>query len=156
MGLTAGSCGGWIDLLLMRLTDVFLALPALPVLLILAAVDLEKPLSALQDTLGRSEWDLPGLAHASWLHAVRLVLVMALFSWMGTARLVRAQVLSIKEREFVLAARATGVGDGQIFIRHLLPHAMPSLIVMPLLTIMLSPNSTPFDSIILNSAKLVC
>ena len=97
--------GGRVDALLMRLTDVFLALPALPVLLILAAVDLEKPLAGLQSFLGRPDWDLPALAQTPATHAVRLVLVVALFGWMSTARLVRAQVAGLRECDFVLAAK---------------------------------------------------
>jgi ABC-type dipeptide/oligopeptide/nickel transport system permease subunit len=129
VGLVAGMRGGWADSFLMRLTDVFLAIPALPVLLILGAVDLEKPLAALQAGLGRPQWDLPGLANAPWLSAGRLVFAVALFGWMGTARLVQAQVHSLKERAFVLAARAAGVREVRIALRHLLPHCMGPILV---------------------------
>jgi peptide/nickel transport system permease protein len=120
VGLIAGTWGGWADGLLMRITDVFLALPVLPVLLILVAVDLEKPLALLE----LQEW-----AHRPWLLALRLVAAVALFGWMSTARLVRAQVLSLRESQFVLAARAAGVGRLAIAWRHLLPHCLGPILV---------------------------
>jgi peptide/nickel transport system permease protein len=120
VGLVAGTWGGWVDALLMRITDVFLALPVLPVLLILTAVDLEKPLALLS----LAEW-----AHEPWVLGLRLVTVVALFGWMSTARLVRAQVLSLRESQFVLAARAAGVGGLTIAWRHLLPHCLGPILV---------------------------
>jgi peptide/nickel transport system permease protein len=122
VGLTAGGRGRWLDSLLMRLTDGFLALPALPVLLVLASVDLEKPLTFLEDRIGGVDWKW-------WLPAVRLVVVVALFNWMGTARLVRAQVLSLRHSQFVLAARAAGVRGWRIGLRHLLPHCLGPILV---------------------------
>lgn len=124
VGFTAGLGGGWLDSLLMRLTDVFLALPALPLLLILSAVDLDVPVADLQARLGRPDWNVTG-----WVYGVRLVLVVALFGWMRTARLVRAQVLSLRDSGFVLAARAAGVGSGTIAVRHLLPHCLGPIVV---------------------------
>jgi peptide/nickel transport system permease protein len=120
VGLIAGTWGGWVDALLMRITDVFLALPVLPVLLILTAVDLEKPLAVLC---------FQAWAHEPWLLGLRLVTVVALFGWMSTARLVRAQVLSLRESQFVLAARAAGVGGLTIAWRHLLPHCVGPILV---------------------------
>jgi peptide/nickel transport system permease protein len=125
VGLTAGTWGGWVDHLLMRLTDVFLAIPALPVLFILASLDIEKPLDALQTILPQIGRDVLRV----WLSVCRLALAVGLFSWMGTARLVRAQVLSLREREFVLAARAAGVTGWRIGLRHLLPHCLGPILV---------------------------
>jgi peptide/nickel transport system permease protein len=129
VGLAAGTRGGWVDAVLMRVTDIFLALPVLPVLLILSAVDLEKPLQWIQNTLARPDWQPSQLAHTPWLPAVRLVAVVALFSWMGTARLVRAQVLGLRRSAFVLAARAAGVAGWRIGLRHLLPHCVGPILV---------------------------
>jgi peptide/nickel transport system permease protein len=129
VGLVAGMRGGWPDHLLMRTADSFMAVPTLPVLLVLAGVDLEKPLNALQNSLGRPDLDLPALAHSAWLHAGRLIVAMALFSWTGSARLVRAQVVGLRQREFVLAARALGVPSWRIAWRHLLPHCLGPILV---------------------------
>ncbi len=95
--------GGWIDLLLVRLIDVFLAFPG-----ILLAI-------ALAGILG------PGIDN--------LILALSATGWVGYARLTRAQILALKERDHVLAARALGVGPGRILVRHLLPLALTPLIV---------------------------
>jgi peptide/nickel transport system permease protein len=129
VGLAAGLAGRWIDSFLMRSADMFLAVPALPALLILAAVDLEKPLGALQHVVGGSAADVSDMAHAPAVQAVRIVIVLALFSWMGVARLVRAQILSLRQAEFVLAARAAGASGLRIGVRHLLPHCFSPILV---------------------------
>ena len=98
VGLLAGWSGGVADALLMRFVDALLAVPMLFLLLFLAAV--------FRPSLGV------------------LVLILGLSSWMGVARLVRGQVLSLKEREFVLAARALGASGWRIAFRHLLPNAL--------------------------------
>ena len=129
IGLLAGMRGGWVDTILMRVADVFLAIPALPVLLIVAAVDLEKPLAGLQAALGRAEWNLPALAFSPWVSAGRLLFAVSLFGWMGTARLVRTETQRLKERDFVLALRAAGVRQTRIAFRHVLPHCMAAIVV---------------------------
>ena len=93
IGLSAGFVCGRLDDLLMRLADAVIALPLLPLLIVLAAVDLTK--------LGLSQQ----VAEAETTSLIRLVLLVALVSWPTTARLVRAQTLSLREREFVMAAR---------------------------------------------------
>jgi peptide/nickel transport system permease protein len=98
IGLAAGWRRGWVDTVLMRLVDGLLAIPMLFLLLLLAAV-FRPSLTAL-------------------------VGVLAFSSWMGVARLVRGQVLSLKEREFVLGARAIGAGTWRIATRHLLPNTV--------------------------------
>src|SRR5262249_29549569 len=107
----------------------FFALPALPMLLVLAAVDLEKPLAALQDALGQPDWDLPGFAHDPVIATFRLVAVVALFGWMSTARLGRAPVLGLRARPVVPAPRAAGVRGWRIGLRHLLPHCLGPILV---------------------------
>jgi len=99
VGVAAGFRGGALDSVLMRLTDVFLVLPWMPLMLVLAAV------------LGASVWNI--------------VLVIGLTGWAGTARLVRAQVLAVKERQFMERARAVGASDARIVFRHLLPNVFP-------------------------------
>lgn len=103
IGGIAGFLGGWVDLVLMRLIDVFLAFPG-----ILLAI-------ALAGVLG------PGVGN--------LVVALAAVGWVGFARLTRAQVLSLRERDHVLAARALAVATPRLLLRHLLPLAAAPLIV---------------------------
>ncbi|WP_421989117.1 ABC transporter permease [Roseococcus sp.] len=105
-GLLAAWSGGWIDAALMRLADGMLALPALPLLVILAALD--------PAVVG-----LPrGEAAADML---RIAGLLAAFGWVGVARLVRATALSVLARDFVRAARAMGVSEMRVMGRHVLP-----------------------------------
>ena len=103
IGAAAGYAGGWVDLLLVRLVDVFLAFPG-----ILLAI-------ALAGVLG------PGVDN--------VIIALAMVGWVGYARLARAQVLSLKCRDHVTAARALGAGPGRILWRHLLPLALAPLVV---------------------------
>lgn len=103
VGLMAGLRGGWWDEIIMRITDVFLAFPSL----ILAM--------AISAALG------PSLTN--------VMIAVAAVSWPAYARLVRAQVLALREREFVEAARALGSTQGRIALRHLLPNSLAPLLV---------------------------
>jgi len=103
VGAVAGYVGGRVDALLMRLTDVFLAFPGILLAIALVAV------------LG------PALRH--------VVFALVAIGWVSYARLVRGQVLQIRELEFVTAARATGVTDVRILWRHVLPNFLPTLLV---------------------------
>ncbi len=103
IGLLAGLLGGWWDEALMRLTDIFLAFPSL----ILAM--------AISAALG------PNLTN--------VMIAVALVSWPTYARLIRAQVLALREREFVEAARALGSSQGRVALRHLLPNSFAPLLV---------------------------
>jgi peptide/nickel transport system permease protein len=103
MGAVAGLAGGIVDSALMRLTDVFLAVPFLFVVLILA------------QKYGAT--------------VLSLSLVFGAFSWQVPARLVRAEVLTIRERDFVLAARTAGSGNWRLIRKHLLPNALGVVIV---------------------------
>jgi peptide/nickel transport system permease protein len=105
-GLIAAWRGGWLDAALMRLADGLLALPALPLLVILAALD---PAAV-------------GLPRGEPLADIlRISGLLALFGWVGVARLVRATALSVLARDFVRAARAMGVPERRILWRHVLP-----------------------------------
>jgi peptide/nickel transport system permease protein len=101
VGIVSGFYGRFVDTVLMRLTDWFLVVPFLPLAIVLAAV------------LGRSIWNI--------------IFVIGLTSWPGTARLVRAQVLTIRERLFVDRARALGASQGHL-IRHILPNVAPLIL----------------------------
>ena len=107
VGAIAGFFGGKIDSFLMRLADVFLMIPSLFVILFLARV--------FQGEGGGGIWSL--------------VIVFIAFGWMGLARLVRGQVLAIREMEFVEAARALGVPGLRIALRHILPNAIGPVVV---------------------------
>lgn len=105
-GLLAALRGGWVDAVLMRLADGLLALPALPLLVLLAAMD---P-AAL------------GLPRGGALSDVlRIVLILALFGWVGVARLARAAAISVLARDHVRAARALGVSEARLLRRHVVP-----------------------------------
>jgi peptide/nickel transport system permease protein len=115
VGGVAGFYGGWVDNVLMRFTDMMLAFPQLFVLIILALALRDIPIEALR-----------GTAFASVLS---IVLVIAVLAWMRVARLVRASFLSLKEKEFIEAARSCGISNVRIMVRHLLPNAMSPIIV---------------------------
>jgi peptide/nickel transport system permease protein len=103
-GLTAASVGGAVDTVLMRLLDAMLSIPR--VLLLIAILALWNPVPL-------------------WL----LILLLGITGWFGVSRLVRAEALSVREREFVLAARSLGAGGGRIMLRHLLPNVLGPVIV---------------------------
>ncbi|GAB4167327.1 MAG: ABC transporter permease [Thalassobaculales bacterium] len=119
VGLVAGFRGGTADALLMRLTDGVIALPLLPLLIVLAAVDPGKL----------------GLAPTPELAVARIVLLVALVGWTTTARVVRAVVLSLRERAFVEAAVAAGAGPARILAVHILPHCAAPILVATTLSV---------------------
>jgi peptide/nickel transport system permease protein len=103
LGAAAGYAGGWMDSFIMRTADVMMCIPSIYLVLTLMVV------------LGPS--------------LVNVVLVIIVTGWSGMARLVRAEVLTLKQREFVLAARASGAGPARVLFRHLLPNAMAPVYV---------------------------
>jgi oligopeptide transport system permease protein len=109
IGLTAGYFGGRVDNLLMRFTDIWYAFPDLLFVLVVVSV-----------------WRLSG----PWfIQLIPIFGAIALISWVGLARLVRGQVLSIKEKEFIEAARASGSSPLKLILKHLLPNALGPIIV---------------------------
>lgn len=123
VGLVAGYVGGRLDALLMRVCDGVIALPMLPLLIVLAAVDLQK--------LGVPA----GIADSEDASIYRIVALVALAGWTGVARLVRAGVLSLRERDFVTAAVAVGCGPWRIMLRHLLPNTLSPILVATTLSV---------------------
>ncbi|MCC8101433.1 MAG: ABC transporter permease [Clostridiales bacterium] len=121
LGLTAGYFGGWYDYVIMRLADVMLSVPSL----LMAMV--------VMYTLGSS--------------ITSLFIALIIVDWASVARVVRSQTLSLKESEYVEAARSIGVGHFTIMIRHILPNCIPSLIVLFTLNVpsaILSESSLSF------------
>jgi len=109
VGLIAGFYGGRVDNTLMRITDILLVIPDLPLMIVLIAL------------LGRGFWIL--------------ILVIGILGWTGTARVVRAQTLSVRERKFVQRARAIGAGNFYIVRRHIFPLVFPLMVVNAVLVI---------------------
>jgi len=117
VGIVAGYFGGRIDAFLMRLTDAVIALPVLPLLVVLAAVDLSKT--------GLPSW-LTGSENVS---LYRIIAIVAVVGWTTVARLVRGSALSLRQRPFVKAAEAQGAGAGRIMVVHILPNLASPIIV---------------------------
>lgn len=123
LGLLSGYVGGRLDHLLMRLTDGVMALPLLPLLVVLAAIDPAK-LGIGAETQGSEAFAVG-----------RMVLIIATIGWTTVARLVRASTLSIKARDYVRAARAMGAGPVWIMTRHILPNVASPMIVATTLSV---------------------
>jgi peptide/nickel transport system permease protein len=109
LGATAGYLGGWVDNVLMRVTDVFLAMPGFFLLLIVSGM--------VGSTL------------------MTLTILIGALNWMTVARLLRAEFLSLREREFVVAARCIGVPGRRLVLQHLLPNALAPIIVAATLSV---------------------
>ncbi len=109
VGIAAGYRGGWLDETLMRITEFFQILPAFLFAMVVVAI------------------------FSPWIWTI--VLAIGASNWAGTARIIRAQFLSLRERDYVLAARALGVGDLRIIVREILPNALPPVIVNASLTV---------------------
>lgn len=110
LGGLAGYFGKWVDMLIMRISDIFACIPTLPIMLIISFVLQGRQVDAM----------------------TRLYVILAMLSllgWAGVARMVRGQILSLREQEFMMAAEATGLSFGRKLFRHLLPNVLPQLIV---------------------------
>ena len=123
IGILAGYFGGRLDALLMRFTDGVIALPLLPLLIVLAALDLNK--LGLPDALASSEN----------ISLYRIVVIVALVGWTTVARLVRGSALSLRERDFVRAAEAQGASAWRIMTVHILPNLASPIIVATTLSV---------------------
>jgi|AMWB02.1.fsa_nt_gi peptide/nickel transport system permease protein len=111
IGSIAAYYGKWVDNLIMRIVDVFMTVPFIMMALIMAAV--------LTPVIGRS--------------LIPAILALITFGWMGYARIIRGDILSVKQRDFVLAARVSGVKDGRILFRHIMPNAIfPTMVLASL------------------------
>lgn len=141
-GSIAGYFGGRVDLVMMRIVDIIYTVPDI-LIIILLMVTLKYPLQDLADRV-------PGF---SWINTVGvglicIFIVFALLYWVGMARIVRSQILSLKEQEYVTAARALGASNGRIIKKHLLTNSMGTLIVTTTLQIPSSIFTESFLSFI--------
>ena len=111
MGGLAGYFGKWVDTLIMRIVDILSCIPSIPIMLILSVIFTEGGLGG------------------SIAKLYYMMIVLCLIGWVGTARLVRGQILSLREQEFMLAAKASGLSTFSKIFKHLIPNVIPQLIV---------------------------
>ena len=124
-GAIAGYCGGKVDMIMMRIVDVIYSLPDMLMIILLSVV--------LNARLGPS---IEGTALAKLgTNMISIFIVFGLLYWVGMARLVRGQVLSIKSSEYVLAARCIGTKGSKILSRHIIPNCLPVIIITTALQI---------------------
>lgn len=116
IGGVAGFYGGWVDNVLMRLDDIFLSLPMFPLVIIIGAVMMDMKVDPSK-------------------RIYFVMLILGLLFWPSLARLVRGQILSLREQEFMVAAEALGIRDRHRIFRHLIPNALPNIIVTATLDI---------------------
>ena len=110
LGGIAGFYGGWVDNILMRLCDMLMCLPILPLMLIIGTV-----------------LNANGVPEASYIYI--LMVIISLFSWTGMARLVRGQILYLREQEYMVAAEAMGYSAARRIFKHLIPNILPQILV---------------------------
>ena len=128
IGSIAGYCGGKIDLFIMRIVDIIYALPDTLMVILLASVLKLTLRSALEGTV----------LEKIGSNIISLFIVFALLYWVSMARLIRGQILSLREQEYVLAAQSTGARGGWIITRHLIPNCISVVIISTALQI---PNA---------------
>src|SRR5256712_10489551 len=116
IGLVAGYFGGWIDNVLMRLTEVFLVIPFFLLLLVFLQVTIKLA---------------PTATGGIWL----VVFIIGAFSWLGAARIIRGEVLRVREFEFIAASRQIGASSFRILLRHLFPNVLHIVIALATLQI---------------------
>ena len=110
MGGISGYFGGWIDNIIMRVVDVFYCIPSMPVIIIIGAA-------------------MDAMRVDSWKRMLYLMLILGFLGWPSIARLVRGQILSLREQEFMMATEACGIKVWHRIFRHLIPNVIPQLIV---------------------------
>lgn len=144
LGSLAGYFGRWVDTLIMRIGDIFLAFPGLLLVIFIAATLKPRAVAlavAMEDSLG-----VKGIVASGVVDYFVVFGALALFGWVGMARLVRGQMLALKESQFVEAARALGAGPGRVIFRHMLPNAMGPIIV----TISMAMGGTVTSEVVLS------
>jgi peptide/nickel transport system permease protein len=114
IGAVSGYYGGWVDSIIQRTVEFIIILPSLPLLLVLSSILRNLRIEALP---------------LEWSQAAVIIAILGFLGWTGSCRLARAQVLSLRNQEFTEAARALGMSDIQIILRHMMPNAIPPIIV---------------------------
>lgn len=127
-GAIAGFFGGWADQIMMRIVDIMYTVPDI-LMIILISFAIKEPMNSLAGMPG-FQW-----IQTVGVNLISIFLVFALLYWVSMARIVRSQVLSLKQNEYVMAARALGAGSGRIIRRHLLTNCIGILIVTTTLQI---------------------
>jgi peptide/nickel transport system permease protein len=122
IGAISGFYGGWVDTILMRIVDLMLAIPTLPILLIVS--QMISTSGVLSDVFGK------GLGSV-----VTIIAVLSIFGWMGISRLVRSSILSLRSLDFIEATKALGANNRRIIMRHLLPNSFAPIIVAATLAV---------------------
>ena len=110
LGGLSGYFGGWVDMLIMRIVDVFYCIPSMPIIIILGAA-------------------MDAMHIDPQIRMIYLMLILGFLGWPGIARLVRGQILSLREQEFMTATEATGLSVKRRIFQHLVPNVIPQLIV---------------------------
>jgi peptide/nickel transport system permease protein len=111
LGGISGYFGGWIDNLIMRIVDIFYCIPSMPIIIILGAT-------------------MDNLQVDAQLRMLYLMLILGFLGWPSIARMVRGQILSLREQEFMTATEATGIRASRRIFKHLIPNVIPQLIVV--------------------------
>ncbi|MBM3139722.1 MAG: ABC transporter permease [Chloroflexi bacterium] len=120
LGLLAGYKGGWIDNLIMRVGEIFAGLPALVMLILINTTLSPRAIHAVRWI--EDHTPLTGLVSSGLPSYLVVFGALSLFFWIGTARLIRSQVLQLRERDFIAAAESLGARSGRVIFRHLLPN----------------------------------
>ena len=127
-GSVAAFFGGWVDLVMMRIVDIIYTVPDV-LLIVLLSFAIKSPLESLSQVPGF------GWVQTVGTNLISIFIVFALLYWVGMARMVRSQILMLKESEYVTAARALGAKNGRIIKKHLLTNCIGTLIVTTTLQI---------------------
>jgi len=128
-GAVSGFLGGWVDNIMMRIVDVIYSVPTILIVILLQVV-LKAPIDAFLSSGSVPTW-MSGLG----VGLISIFVVLALLYWVDMARIVRGQVLSIKEQEYVLAAKVLGASNKNIIFKHLIPNCIGQIIVIATLKI---------------------
>jgi ABC-type dipeptide/oligopeptide/nickel transport system permease subunit len=127
LGLASGYLGGWVDMAIMRVGDVLISLPGF-LMLVLINSTMKNQVRAVGREVEQFT-GIDGIVQSGAADYILIFGVLSLFGWVGGARIIRAQILSLRETEFVLAANSLGASTPRILVRHLLPNISNFLIV---------------------------